>query len=145
MELVKSDRLVTLVDANLQRPALTKIFSRHSISKNLKLIGSSRSTDPSSLDRAEFRVLLEDRRLVSDVVLYDGSATADNIECLSLLSPNIYVIVVIRLGHTMVQSLEFLAAQLSHREIADGALVIFGGARSAPMAEIPTAARIYTA
>jgi hypothetical protein len=145
MELVQSDRLVTLVDANLQRPALTNIFAGHSISKNLKLIGSSRSAKPNSLDRAEFRLLLEDRRLVSDVVLYDGSATADNIECLSLLSPNIYVIVVIRLGHTMVRSLELLAAQLSHREIADGALVIFGGAHSAPVAEIPMAAPIYTA
>lgn len=145
MEFVKADRLVTLVDANIHRPSLSKIFSGRPIAKNLKLIGTSSTSGQNLLDTAEFRVLLEDRRLVSDVVLYDASATADNADCLSLLGPNSYVIVIVRLGHTMVQSLEFLAAQLSHKEIADGALVIFGDAQSAPEAGMPMASPIYTA
>jgi Mrp family chromosome partitioning ATPase len=147
INLANGGRKVTLLDTNFQNPSIYKMFGVAStpgilehvdgtssigglgylIKKNLKVIPTAAALSSSAVfENALFKTLTEERRLASDILLYDCNATTDNADAMSLLSDKVYLIVVVRLGHTMIRSLESLASQISHKQIADGGLVIFG-------------------
>jgi Mrp family chromosome partitioning ATPase len=147
ISLANAGNKVTLLDANFQNPSIYKMFGVAStpgilehldgtssigglgylIKKNLKVIPTAAALSSSTIfENGLFKTLAEERRLASDILLYDCNATTDNADALSLLGDKVYLIVVVRLGHTMTRSLESLASQISHKQIADGGLVIFG-------------------
>jgi Mrp family chromosome partitioning ATPase len=154
MSLSDSGKRVTLLDVNFRNPTISKMFavpvsqgrSAHLVRKNLKVIPATFvNTSDGIFGDPAFAELTEERRAASDLVLYDCNATTDDGDALTLLNENSYVIIVVRLGHTMVRSLERLAVQISRKQIADGALVIFGSDCSDARYIQLTPASIYNA
>lgn len=148
LSLSNSGLKVLLVDANLTRPALHELFGIsaapglrdyleapapataqrmvRALNKNLMFMPAGRldSQGPDLLSDPVFRQLLQEAQITPDVIVIDTAPTTTSANGLALYNDDSYLLVVVRLGHTLKNAIKDLGAQLRLRDVKDGSIVL---------------------
>lgn len=147
LSLIEQGQKVLLIDANLEHPYL-HIFAKEQASpgladyleypseetlrdctrfvkNNFHLIPAGKIVPGAdALRMPDFTDLLKVVADKFDVVIIDGHAAGKSVNSLSLPDVSLHVVSVVRLGHTMRQSLKILAAQLTMLPVLESVVLV---------------------
>jgi Mrp family chromosome partitioning ATPase len=148
INLAETGLSVALVDANLQNPSAEKTFFlcdqlglgdylqnpevtagliSHQVKHNLQVIPAGNSAGYSNiLHTKRFAELQEELARSFDVVIYDCPSVSETSDALGFAPSGSYHLVVARLGHSDLNSVKLLAAQLMQSRLTDVGVVLFG-------------------
>ncbi|MBX9879517.1 MAG: hypothetical protein K2Y22_13735 [Candidatus Obscuribacterales bacterium] len=147
MSFAESGMKVLLIDANLLEPTQHYVFNlppspgladylvnpvpdlwhklMRPVGKNLKVITAGAGPAGVGLLATDaIREMMTIAKSEADVVIFDTPAITDSPAALALISPKTHLLSVVRMNHTLKQSLLILASQLRHHEFASGSMVI---------------------
>lgn len=147
MSFAESGMRVLLVDANLLEPTQHYVFNLppspgladylvnpapelwhkliRPVGKNLKVITAGAGPAGVGLLATDaIREMMSIAHSEADVVIFDTPAITDSPAALALISGKSHLLAVVRMNHTLKQSLLILASQLRHHEFASGSMVI---------------------
>lgn len=147
MSFAESGLRVLLVDANLLEPSQHYVFNlppspgladylvnpmpelwqklMRPVGKNLKVITAGAGPAGVGLLATDaIRQMMSIAQNEADVVIFDTPAITDSPAALALISAKSHLLAVVRMNHTLKQSLLILASQLRHHEFASGSMVI---------------------
>ncbi len=147
MSFAESGLRVLLVDANLLEPSQHYVFNLppspgladylvnpvpelwqkllRPVGKNLKIVTAGAGpAGVGLLSTDAIREMMAIAKNEADVVIFDTPAITDSPAALALISTKSHLLTVIRMNHTLKQSLLILASQLRHHEFASGSMVI---------------------
>lgn len=147
MSFAESGMKVLLIDANLLEPTQHYVFNlppspgladylvnpvpdlwqklMRPVGKNLKVITAGAGPAGVGLLATDaIREMMAIAQAQADVVIFDTPAITDSPAALALISAKSHLLAVVRMNHTLKQSLLILASQLRHHEFASGSMVI---------------------
>lgn len=147
MSFAESGMKVLLIDANLLEPTQHYVFNlppspgladylvnpvpdlwhklMRPVGKNLKVITAGAGPAGVGLLATDaIREMMSIAKTEAEVVIFDTPAITDSPAALALISAKTHLLSVVRMNHTLKQSLLILASQLRHHEFASGSMVI---------------------
>lgn len=147
LSFAQSGARVVLVDANFDSPGLHGLFAAptspglcdYIASANPDLLATIiKPAKPNlhvipagdvakshgEIDSSVFGNLLEHLKSEADVVVIDTPAMSESDDAVALLNDNIHLLLVIRLNHSLKDSLRLATAQLDRQQIASGAIFV---------------------
>ena len=147
MSFAESGARVLLVDANLLNPSQHYVFNlppspgladylvnptpdmwkklMRPVGKNLQVITAGAGPAGVGLLATDaIRDMIQVARTEADVVIFDTPAITESPAALALITPTTHLLAIVRLNHTLKQSLLIMASQLRHHEFASGSMVV---------------------
>jgi capsular exopolysaccharide synthesis family protein len=149
LSFAQSGLKVVLIDADLVTPSVHQTFKNlpaspglsdylaapgeellskigYSINKNLTVIpaGAQNKSDNMLLSSDKLARFVRHVQTEADIVIFDTPAASESSASLALLSPEVNLLVVVRLNHTHQPDLRLLATQLKQHEYGSSGIIL---------------------